>query len=383
MYSDLISFIKERFGNDVGVIPLHEPLFIGNEKEYLIDCIDSTFVSSVGAYVDKIEDEFCNYTGSKFAVAVVNGTAALHLALYLSGVRSDEYVLTQPLSFIATCNAISYLGASPIFIDVDLDTMGLSPNSLKKFFENEVAYKNGVCIHKGSGKKISACVPMHTFGHPARIDEIIRICDSYGVPVVEDAAESIGSKYKSKHTGTFGLLGVFSFNGNKTITSGGGGMIVTNDIKLAKQAKHISTTAKIPHQWEYRHDQIGYNYRMPNINAALALAQLEMLEKYINAKRDLANDYEAFFRKKELHFVSEPNNSRSNYWLNTVLAKDISSRDSLLKKLNNNGIQARPAWTLMHELGIFKNQICENTENAKSLSNRIVNLPSSVKKSKT
>ena len=324
-------------------IPLHEPRFIGNEKKYLNDCIDSTFVSSVGAYVDKFEKEFASRIGSKYAIATVNGTAALHISLILADVTKDDEVITQPLTFIATCNAISYIGAKSIFVDVDLDTMGLSPSSLKDFLESNCELINNQCINKTTKKIIKACVPMHTFGHSCKIQEIKDICDTWHIALVEDAAESLGSYYNERHTGTFGKVSAFSFNGNKIITSGGGGVIVTDDEFLAKRAKHLTTTAKVPHKWEYVHDEIAYNYRMPNLNAALLVAQLEQLDTFIKSKRDLALKYEDFFRlNDEIDFIKEPQISTSNYWLQAVIVKDIKKRDEFLDYTNKNGIMTRP-----------------------------------------
>ena len=373
-----VDFIKQIF-NTNEFIPLHEPRFTGNEKRYLNDCIDSTFVSSVGKYVDTFEKEFAKTVGSKYAIATVNGTAALHISLILANVKKDDEVITQPLTFIATCNAISYIGARPIFVDVDLDTMGLSPTFLKYFLENNCEIVSNQCINKTTRKTIKACVPMHTFGHPCRIDEIKEICDVWNITLVEDAAESLGSYYKDKHTGTFGKVGAFSFNGNKIITSGGGGVIVTDDEVLAKRAKHITTTAKIPHPYEYVHDEIGYNYRLPNINAALLVAQLEQLEKFLVSKRELAKIYKEFFLQNSIKFIEEPENSKSNYWLQAVLLEDVKQRDEFLEFTNKNGVMTRPIWKLMNELEMFKD--CQKTDlkNAKYLEERVVNIPSSVR----
>jgi len=377
IFIKIVDFIKQTFSTQ-GFIPLHEPRFIGNEKKYLNDCIDSTFVSSVGKYVDTFEKEFAKTVGSKYAIATVNGTAALHISLILADVKKDDEVITQPLTFIATCNAISYIGAKPIFVDVDLDTMGLSPASLKNFLETNCEIQDNKCINKITGKTIKACVPMHTFGHPCKINEIKEICDVWHIILVEDSAESLGSYYKNKHTGTFGKVGAFSFNGNKIITSGGGGVIVTDDEVLAKKAKHITTTAKIPHPHEYVHDEIGYNYRLPNINAALLVAQLEQLEKFLISKRDLGAKYKEFFANENITFVEEPINSKSNYWLQAVLLNDIKQRNEFLDFTNKNGVMSRPIWKLMNELEMFKD--CQKTDlkNAKYLEERVVNIPSSV-----
>ncbi|BFU76858.1 LegC family aminotransferase [Arcobacter sp. 15-2] len=374
----IVNFIKKTF-NTNDFIPLHEPRFIGNEKKYLNDCIDSTFVSSVGKYVDQFEKEFASKVGSKFAIATVNGTAALHISLILADVKKDDEVITQPLTFIATCNAISYIGAKPIFVDVDLDTMGLSPDSLKNFLEINCEIINNQCINKTTKKVIKACVPMHTFGHSCRIDEIRDICDKWNIALVEDAAESLGSYYNEKHTGTFGKVGAFSFNGNKIITSGGGGVIVTDDETLAKKAKHLTTTAKVPHPFEYVHDEIGFNYRMPNLNAALLVAQLEQLDKFVENKKELALKYDDFFKTiDDIDFINQPQNSSSNYWLQAVVLKDVKTRDEFLEFTNKNGMMTRPIWKLMNELEMFENCQSSDLKNAKYLEERVVNIPSSV-----
>lgn len=374
---NIVDFIKQTF-NTNEFIPLHEPRFNGNEKKYLNDCIDSTFVSSVGKYVDTFEKEFAKTVGSKYAIATVNGTAALHISLILADVKKDDEVITQPLTFIATCNAISYIGAKPIFIDVDLETMGLSPGALKDFLETNCKVVDSKCINKTTKKTIKACVPMHTFGHSCRIDEIKEICNTWNITLVEDAAESLGSYYKEKHTGTFGKVSAFSFNGNKIITSGGGGVIVTDDEVLAKRAKHITTTAKIPHPYEYVHDEIGYNYRLPNINAALLVAQLEQLNDFLKAKRKLALKYKEFFSKNDMTFIEEPKNSKSNYWIQAVLLKDKKQRDEFLEFTNKNAVMTRPIWRLMNELEMFKDCQKDDLKNSKFLEERVVNIPSSV-----
>lgn len=373
----VVDFIKETF-NTKEFIALHEPRFIGNEKKYLNDCIDSTFVSSVGKYVDRFEKEFASFVGAKYAIATVNGTSALHISLILANVKKDDEVITQPLTFIATCNAISYIGAKPVFVDVDLDTMGLSPESLNFFLEANCEIINNQCINKTTNKIIKACVPMHTFGHPCKIEEIKEICDIWNITLVEDAAESLGSFYKDKHTGTFGKVGAFSFNGNKIITSGGGGVIVTDDEQIAKRAKHITTTAKIPHPYEYVHDEIAYNYRLPNINAALLVAQMENLEKFLESKRELASTYEKFFKTSNIDFIKEPKDSKSNYWLQAVLLNDLKQRDEFLEFTNKNGVMTRPIWRLMNELEMYKDCQKDELKNAKYLEQRVVNIPSSV-----
>lgn len=376
MYLKTVTFIKDTFRKDKVI--LHEPLFSGNEKKYVNECIDSTFVSSVGKFVDKFEELVSDYTGAKKAIVCVNGTNALHLALLMAGVKQGDEIITQPLTFIATANAISYCNANPVFIDVDKETLGLSPQKLSEFLSKNAEVKTDVCYNLKTGNRISACVPMHTFGHPAKIDEIVEICKKYKIEVVEDAAESIGSKYKGKHTGTFGKLGILSFNGNKTITTGGGGMILTNNIELGKHIKHITTQAKVPHQWEFNHDNIGYNYRMPNINAALGCAQIEKLDYMIEKKRELAKKYEHFFKNTDIQFFTEPADSFSNYWLNVILLENRQKRDEFLKFTNENGVMTRPSWTLMNKLPMFKNCQVENIDNAEWLEDRLVNIPSSV-----
>ena len=373
----IIKFIRSVYKTD-SFVPLHEPKFLGNEKKYLGECIDSTFVSSVGKFVDRFEEEIVKYTGAKYAIATSNGTSALHISLLLSGVKSGYEVITQPLTFIATCNAISYCNASPIFVDVDKDTMGMSPEALEDFLKENAIVKNQYCENKVTGNVIKACVPMHTFGHPCRIMEIKKICKKWNITLVEDAAESLGSLYNGRHTGTFGDLGVLSFNGNKIITSGGGGCILTNSEELAKKAKHITTTAKEPHMWEFSHDMIGYNYRMPNLNAALILAQLEQLNGFLNSKRSLAKSYEFFFNSINMHFFSEHTDSKANYWLNSIILKDRSHRDLFLDETNSQGVMTRPIWKLMNKLPMFKHAQCGNLKNSEWLEGRVVNIPSSV-----
>ena len=376
MFNEFIDFVKEVYGTKKD-IPLHEPKFIGNEKKYINQCIDTTFVSSVGKFVDQFEEKIAKYTGAKYAIATTNGTSALHVSLILAGVEEDNEVITQPLNFIASCNAISYCNAEPIFIDVDRDTMGLSPSALKSFLNKNTTVKNKQCFNNKTKKVIKACVPMHSYGHPCRIDEIKQICDEYHIFLIEDAAESVGSFYKNRHTGTFGHLGVMSFNGNKIITAGGGGCIVTNDKVLAEKAKHLSTTAKVPHKWDFNHDMVGYNYRMPDINAALLLAQLENLNDFINNKRNLANKYEGFFKDRDCDFFKEPKNSKSNYWLNSIILKDKHQKDKFLEGTNSKGVMTRPIWTLMNNLPMYKDAQFYNLKNSNWFSERVVNIPSS------
>lgn len=425
-YNEIINFIRQLYKTPEGFIPLHAPVFSGNEKKYLNECIDSTFVSSVGKFVDLFEEKMAEYTGAKKAVVCVNGTNALHIALMMVGVVRDTEVITQPLTFIATANAISYCGAHPVFLDVDMDTMGLSPKALQSWLDENIEMreaKNKVKVkaevkqpqpqpfNNKTGRRISACVPMHTFGHPCRIDEIVEICKEYNIPIVEDAAESLGSFYlpremreanispgsprvislknengidktiisrgKGQHTGTFGKIGVLSFNGNKILTTGGGGMLLFQDEELAKRAKYLTTQAKVPHAWEFVHDEIGYNYRMPNINAALGLAQLEKLPEFLVSKRHIAQLYKEFFSNSDFSFIPEPPNSTSNYWLNCILVNSLKERDAFLKYSNEHNVMTRPAWSLMNELNMFKDCETDQLSNSIFFSNYLVNIPSS------
>ena len=375
--TSIVDFIRSLYKTD-SFIPLHEPRFIGNEKKYLNECIDSTFVSSVGKFVDRFEIDVAKYTGAKYAVATSNGTSALHISLIISGVEAGDEVITQPLTFVATCNAISYCNAKPIFIDVDKDTMGMSPDALEVFLKANAIVKNHQCVNKSTGNIIKACIPMHTFGHPCRINDIQKICKKWNIALIEDSAESLGSFYNGQHTGTFGDLGVLSFNGNKIITSGGGGCILTNNEELAKKARHLTTTAKEPHKWNYTHDMVGYNYRMPNLNAALIVAQLEQLDAFLKNKRFLAKSYESFFKHGDIKFVSEPKNAQSNYWLNSIILEDLNKRNLFLEETNSQGIMTRPIWTLMNKLPMFKESQCGDLTNAKWLEERVVNISSSV-----
>ena len=373
----IIDFIRQIFSTQ-DKIYLHEPYFGGNEKKYLNETIDSTFVSSIGKFVDSFELRLAEYTGSKRAVVCVNGTNALHMAMIVNGVKEDDEIVTQALTFIATPNAISYIGAKPVFIDVDRDTLGMSPEALKSFLERKAyIHSDGFTYNKETRNRISACIPMHTFGLPLRIDEISRICDEWNITLIEDAAESLGSFYKERHTGTFGKMAAISFNGNKIITSGGGGAIITNDVELANKAKHLTTQAKISHPWKFTHDDIGYNYRMPNLNSALAYAQLEQIDKFLQNKRDLSDKYDAFFKDKNIHFIKEIVGARSNYWLNAIIFNSQSERDDFLEFTNNNGVMTRPIWDLMIDMPMFANCQNDGLENSRWLAERVVNLPSS------
>jgi perosamine synthetase len=377
-YKEIIDFVKLQYPKQ-DFIPLHAPVFNGNEKLYVLDTIDSTFVSSVGAYVDKFEIMMADLSKTQKAVAIVNGTSALQVALRLLGVQNGDEVLTQALTFIATINAIIYNGASPVFLDVDIDTMGLSPIAVQAFLEEYGELREGVCYNKKTNKKIAACMPMHTFGFPVHLDELIIICKKWNISIVEDAAESIGSEYKGMPTGSFGKLGVFSFNGNKIVTSGGGGAIVTNDLDLSIKAKHLTTTAKVPHPYEYVHNDIGYNFRMPNINAALACAQLEQLNSFIQNKRDLANKYQSFFNSIGVKFRTELPHTKANYWLMCVELKSKEERDAFLKETNEKKVMTRPIWQLIFKSPLYSNFQKDEQKNAMYLEDRIVNIPSSVR----
>lgn len=366
----------------VGAAPvaLHEPNFDGNESQYLQECLDSTYVSSVGKFVDQFEADLTSYTGAKYAVSLVNGTAALHIALKLAGVQAGDEVLLPALTFVATANAISYCGAVPHFVDSEESTLGIDAAKLREYLTENSSQQAGKCVNTHTGRIISALVPMHTFGHPSDLEKLMSIAHDFNIPLVEDAAESLGSFYCGQHTGTFGLFGTLSFNGNKTVTTGGGGAILTNNFELARRAKHLTTTAKMSHDWEFRHDEIGYNYRMPNINAALGCAQLERLPSKLVAKRDLFDRYKRSFADvRGVHLIAEPENCESNYWLQTLLLDEDQSqkRELVLKTTNSAGFMTRPAWVLLNELAPYKNSPCSNLETAQSLSRRIINIPSS------
>jgi len=375
-FQKVVDFIKLQYPNK-DFISLHEPVFVGNERKYVLDAIDSTFVSSVGEYVNRFEEMMQQITGAKHAVAIVNGTNALHMALLLADVKANDEVLSQALTFVATANAISYIGATPLFVDVDKETLGMSPDALKDFLKNNVEKRSdGFSYNKSTKRRISACVPMHTFGLPCRIDEISEICDQWGIMLIEDAAESLGSYYRNQHTGVFGKIGVFSFNGNKTVTCGGGGVLVTNDGAIARRAKHLTTQAKVPHKWEFVHDEIGYNYRMPNLNAALACAQLEQLNLFVENKRILSERYSKLFGNLGIQFISEPKNSRANFWLNALVLKDKEERNNFLDFTNERGVMTRPIWELMNRLPMFKHCQADELENSIWLTDRVVNIPS-------
>lgn len=377
MHNQIIKFIRDIYKSNE-VIPLHAPSFNTLDSEYVNDALNSGYVSSVGEYVNSFENEIASYVNSTGAVACSTGTAALHASLILAKVQPGDLVITQALTFVATCNAISYCGAAPIFIDVDSETLSLSPEFLDLWLnENARLDSQGFCRHSKTEQIIRACIPVHTFGHPAKLDALVRVCNEWNLILVEDAAESLGSLYLGKHAGTFGRFGCVSLNGNKIITAGGGGAIFAgkNDLVLAK---HLTTTAKIPHPYEYSHDCIGYNYRLPNLNAALALSQLKKIDFFINSKRSLAKSYEEFFSGSNLKFMKEPANCRSNYWLNTIFCNDQRERDFLLEETNKNGVMTRPIWKLMSDLPMFKNSPSDGLKNSKHFQSIVINLPSSV-----
>ena len=377
-FQPTIDFIKSQFKTEE-FIPLHVPHFGGNEKKYLLETIDSTFVSSVGAFVDQFEIMMQNITSAKKAVAVVNGTAGLQVALRIAGVGAGDEVLTQGLTFVATANAIAYNSAHPVFLDVDIDTMGLSPIAVSNFLAENAEMREGVCFNKNTNRKIAACMPMHTFGFPVHMDELLAVCNQWNISVVEDAAESLGSYYKGKHTGTLGKLGAFSFNGNKVVTSGGGGAIITNDAEIGITAKYLTTTAKKPHPYEFYHDELGYNYRMPNLNAALACAQLEQLNALLENKRQLATEYASFFATQGVNFRQELENTKANYWLMCMELENKTDRDLFLKASNENKVMSRPIWQLMHRLPMYDHCQRDEQKNALFLEERIVNIPSSAR----
>lgn len=373
---DIVSLAREIYGNEF--VPLHRPVFAGTERQDLVDCIDSNFVSSVGAEVAEFERAAASFTGHRFAIATVNGTSALHIALKLADVCSGCEVITQALTFVATCNAISYCGASPVFLDVDLDTLGLSPSALAQFLERNAVVVSGECRNKTTGRKIAACLPMHSFGLPCRVSEIAELCERWSIELVEDAAESLGSYVGDMHTGKFASMATLSFNGNKIITTGGGGMILTDNEELAHRAKHITTTAKVPHPYKFDHDESGYNYRMPNLNAVLGCAQLRQLQSFLVAKQEVASIWRNFCGERQLKFMEPLADCVANYWLNVLILDSEQQREKVLTVTNEKGVMTRPSWTLMSELPMFRDCVTDDLTNSKWLSKRILNIPSSV-----
>lgn len=378
MFNDIIELIRTKY-NTNNYISLHEPVFRGNEKKYLEKCIDSTYVSSVGTFVDNFENLMNDITQTNRTTAVVNGTAALQVGLRLIGVNKDDEVITQALTFVATANAIVYNYAHPIFLDVDFDTMGLSPTAVSDFLEEFGELREDGCYNKSTGRKISACMPMHTFGFPVHLDELITVCNSWKIPIIEDAAESLGSQYKDKPIGGFGEVAAFSFNGNKIVTAGAGGAITTKNIALGDRAKFLTTTAKEPHKYEFIHNEIGYNFRMPNINAALACAQLEQLQFFLENKRNLAKDYDKYFKERGIKFRTETQGTKANYWLMCIELENKTDYNKFLKDTNDSNVMTRPVWELMSKLPMYSNCQRDSQKNAIILKDRIINIPSGVR----
>ena len=374
----IVVYIKSLYPKNNPAL-LHCPEFLGNERKYLAECIDTKYVSYVGRFVADMENKIKEITGSKYAVALVNGTAALHMLLLAVGVKPGDEIVTQSLSFAATAAAIVHAGGTPVFVDVERETLGMSPESLKNFLLENAEIKGCACINKKTGKPIKAVIPMHTFGHPARIDEIQKICDEYTLLLIEDAAESLGSFYQGRHTGTFGKAGILSFNGNKLVTTGGGGMLIADDEAIANRVRYLSTTAKRPHRWEFYHDEAGYNLRMPSVNAAIGLAQLEYFDSILANKRETACLYQRFFDSIHVPFITEPENTKSNYWLNAILFNNKKQRDEFLEYSNDNGVQSRPAWTLLHKLPPYQHCPRTDTPNAEYFEDCLVNIPSGVR----
>ncbi|HDZ5417938.1 TPA: LegC family aminotransferase [Vibrio harveyi] len=371
----IVEFVRDTYKTDE-FIPLHAPTFDGNEKAYVMETIESTFVSSVGKFVDDFERKIEAYTGTAKAVATVNGTAALHAALYMADVQRGDLVITQALTFVATCNALYHMGAEPVFVDVSPVSLGLCPKAVDAFLEENAEVTDVGCIHKKTGRRIKAVVPMHTFGHPVELDELVAVCLKWNITLVEDAAESLGSFYKGKHTGTVGDFGAVSFNGNKIITTGGGGMVLCKTQELGARTKHVTTTAKVPHPYEFFHDEPGFNYRMPNLNAALGCAQMEVIEQYLKQKRLLAEGYNNFFKGTDFNFVTEPEYAKSNYWLNAIVCPDKESREEVLACTNGSGVMTRPIWQLMHRLPMFENSIHGDLTYSEFIEAHLINLPS-------
>ena len=376
-FEKLVTFIKDLYP-EYEKVPLHAPVFLGNEKQYLSECIETTYVSYVGRFVEKFELEIQNFTKANYAIATVNGTSALHIALLMAGVESNDEVLTQALTFVATTNAIKYCNAEPVFIDSEREQLGMDPVVLSDFlYKNARIGDDGFCYNISTKRRIMACVPVHIFGHPSRTTEILSICNEFNIKVVEDAAEALGSYEGANHCGLKGDIGILSFNGNKLVTTGGGGMILTNDKELAERARHITTTARVIKQFDFFHDQLGYNYRMTNLNAAVGLAQMENISKVLSNKRKTAQLYADFCRDHELNFFEEKSGYTSNYWLNTIFLKDKTERDEFLQYSNSRGVMTRPAWTLMPDLPMYRNCQQSKLDVARDLADRIVNLPSS------
>lgn len=377
MFDEIVAGIRDIFDQESGTVPLHAPWFDEADERAVAACVRSTFVSSVGAEITAFEQDLVAITGAPHAVAVVNGTAALHTALMLTGVGPNDLVITQPFTFIATCNAIAYTGAAPVFIDIDEDTLGLSPKATKRWLEEQCEYRSGTCIHRGSGRRVKACIPMHSFGAPMRIMELLALCAEWSITVIEDAAEALGSTVKGRHAGTFAPIGTLSFNGNKIVTCGGGGALLVQDEQVASAAKHLTTQAKVPHPWAFSHDRTGYNYRLPNLNAALARTQLLKLPHNVKVKRELHEAYRSLFKNTPWKLLDEPTGTTSNYWLNAVLMRDQKERDAFLKTCMDAGIQARPAWELATDQPMYIGSLQSELPVSRELQDRLVNIPSS------
>jgi aminotransferase in exopolysaccharide biosynthesis len=377
MFDEIVAGIRDIFDQESGTVPLHAPWFDEADERAVAACVRSTFVSSVGAEITAFEQDLVAITGAPHAVAVVNGTAALHTALMLTGVGPNDLVITQPFTFIATCNAIAYTGAAPVFIDIDEDTLGLSPKATKRWLEEQCEYRSGTCIHSGSGRRVKACIPMHSFGAPMRIMELLALCAEWSITVIEDSAEALGSTVKGRQAGTFAPIGTLSFNGNKIVTCGGGGALLVQDEQVASAAKHLTTQAKVPHPWAFSHDRTGYNYRMPNLNAALARTQLLKLPHNVKVKRELHEAYRSLFKNTPWKLLDEPTGTTSNYWLNAVLMRDQKERDAFLKTCMDAGIQARPAWELATDQPMYIGSLQGEIPVSRELQDRLVNIPSS------
>lgn len=373
--SRLVTFIRDIYKTNA-FIPLHAPVFSEKERAYVTDTIESTFVSSVGSYVDEFERKIAEFTGSARAVATVNGTAALHTALYMAGIERNDLVITQALTFVATCNALYHMGAQPVFIDVSKTSLSLCPRAVEAYLQAHATLTEMGCYHKETGQRIKAILPMHTFGHPAELDELLLLCRQWQLILIEDAAESLGSFYKGKHTGTLGAFGALSFNGNKIITTGGGGMVLCQTAEQGAHTRHVTTTAKVPHPYEFFHDEPGFNYRLPNLNAALGCAQMDALPTFLQQKRALAQHYAAFFREQDCQFVLEPAYASSNYWLNAIVCESEAQRDAMLKETNEAGVMTRPIWKLMHRLPMFAHALRGELAVSEWLESRVINLPS-------
>lgn len=379
MFEAFVHWVRKYYQRPEGIIHLHESLITENDYNYIKDCLNSRIVSSVGSYVDQLEQRICKFTNASYAVATINGTSALHISLLLAGVQPGELVITTPFTYVATGNAILYTGADPLFLDIDRQTLGLSPKKLNDFLDKGTFRKSdGHRYHKVSGKRIAACLPVHAFGHPAAMEEITSTCSGFHIPVIEDAAEALGSWYKNKHAGTWGLAGIFSFNGNKLITSGGGGMIVTQHQEFAAQALHLTTQARIKENYGYFHDYLGYNYRMPNLNAALGCAQMDNVDSILQKTAHLTEAYRKFFQPYGVSVIKAPLHADSNYWMQAIMLKSEEERDNFVQYTNEQEVHTRPAWQLLHRFPMFASCFCDELENAEYIEKHVACLPSTV-----